>query len=83
VWYGYDGSGGLKGPLCRLVGFLRPSVSPESDELCTSRSYDIAYESIYEALPDCKVGCACSSVLVAMLGIGAQAILVRSDPTES
>jgi hypothetical protein len=53
VWYGYDGSGGLKGRLLMLVGWER---RPRHEVLNTQEAYDVAYETIYRALPDCNHG---------------------------
>jgi hypothetical protein len=53
VWYGYDGSGGLKGRLLMLVGWER---RPRHEILSTEAAYDVAYETIYHALPDCNHG---------------------------
>lgn len=49
VWYGYGGYPGLKPRLLDLVGWERPEAHPL---LSTSAAYDVAYETIYEALPD-------------------------------
>jgi len=68
VWYGYPGSGfqGIKTRLTRLVGFYRESG--RHPVLSTSQAYDVAYETIYEALPDCKEGCACQCVMAVLMG---------------
>ena len=58
VWYGYAGPG-LKERLCRLVGF----TAEGGGALRTSAAYDLAYQTIYQALPDCRGRCACSAVL--------------------
>lgn len=50
VWYGT-----FKPALCELVGWGRKQ-SPYA--LTTSGAYDVAYETIYAALPDCR-GCWC------------------------
>lgn len=48
VWYG---RGGLKERLCRLVGWEAEKDDPV---LRTPEAYDLAYEKIYNALPDCR-----------------------------
>jgi hypothetical protein len=53
-WYGYKGHRGMKKRLVELVGWLAPEDGPP--ELRTMSAYDTAYETIYEALPDCH-GC--------------------------
>jgi hypothetical protein len=59
VWYGYPGfRPGLKALLCRLVGWSRK----EGGVLQTSEAYDVAYQAIYRALPDCRGRCACSGL---------------------
>ena len=45
---------GLKGTLRDLVGWNRPDVP----ELNTSEAWDVAFEKIYNALPDCR-NCLC------------------------
>src|SRR5262245_38074830 len=60
VWYGYPRGpgpcgGGLKDRMQRLVGFHRR----DGDEvLRTSAAYDVAYDTIFRALPDCRE-CGC------------------------
>jgi hypothetical protein len=56
VWYGYhDQARGLKERMSRLVGYAVPrSVGI----LSTEDAYDVAYETIYEALPYCRE-CGC------------------------
>ena len=57
IWYhgsNQDGSKrvhSLKWELCQLVGYYAQSPLPE---LRTPDAYDIAYETIYKALPDCR-----------------------------
>jgi hypothetical protein len=46
TWYG---PGGLKSELYHLVGF-----EAEKPEAATSKAYDVAYQKIYNALPDCS-----------------------------
>jgi hypothetical protein len=51
VWYGYRGHApGLKLLLNDLVGFY----SGKTGLLATSEAYDMAYQTIYHALPDCR-----------------------------
>jgi hypothetical protein len=52
AWYGPDG---LRKAMTRVVGHLR-GCGPE--ELQTSAAYDVAYRTLYNALPDCD-GCGC------------------------
>jgi hypothetical protein len=59
VWYGYsDHRPGLKDRLCRLVGLQ----AERGGALASSAAYDVAYETIYRALPDCRGRCACSVI---------------------
>ena len=51
VWYGYRGYPGIKPRLIRLVGWN--SKNPDS-LLHGERAYDVAYQTIYHALPDCR-----------------------------
>lgn len=57
VWYGRGPFDGFKERLCRLVGY---SVRHRGGDprLATSAAYDVAYHTIYQALPDCRT-CAC------------------------
>lgn len=48
----------FKRRLCRLVGWDAEWQHPE---LVTEKAYDVCYDRIYEALPDCR-GCMCPSV---------------------
>jgi hypothetical protein len=50
-WYGYGGQQGIKPRLCLLVGHEAAHFAPEL--LRTSAAYDVAYQTIYYALPDC------------------------------
>lgn len=52
VWYGV---GGFKCEMLHLVGDFRPDEHPI---LSTRDAYDIAYDTLYAALPDC-FNCAC------------------------
>jgi hypothetical protein len=51
IWYGYPS---LVGRLCDLVGWFRP----QQDALSTSEGWDLACETLYGALPDCR-NCSC------------------------
>ncbi|MDE3073880.1 MAG: hypothetical protein KGJ86_00500 [Chloroflexota bacterium] len=58
-WYGdgpYRGHG-LKARMCALVGFGAPKSAPP--ELRTSAAYDVAYQKLLDALPDCPAGGEC------------------------
>ena len=57
VWYGRGNFEGFKHRLVALVGFRRQNDGSDP-RLAASRSYDIAYHKIYDALPDCR-NCAC------------------------
>ena len=64
AWYGYDAPcNGIKHRMSKLVGYGRPAGSVrEVDKLLQSHeAYDIAYETIYEQLPDCR-NCTCISI---------------------
>ncbi len=50
VWYAW---GGLKDRLCRLVGW-----DASRPELQNSEAYDVAYEHLYDLLPNCR-NCHC------------------------
>src|SRR5688572_27285202 len=52
VWYGYDDGPGLKGRLCQLVGWGREAPGPAV--LRSPAAYDVAYQKVYQALPDCR-----------------------------
>jgi len=56
IWYGYaaDGAVGLKERLCRLVGWNRRG----HPVLGTGDAYDVAYEAVYQVLPNCR-NCLC------------------------
>jgi hypothetical protein len=53
VWYGYGNNIGFKGRVYHLVGF-----AAKDDRIKTMEAYDVAYEKIYEALPNCR-NCSC------------------------
>jgi hypothetical protein len=58
-WYGcgaHNYGWGLKRELAKLVGYQR---SDEHPVLSTEHAYDLAYDTIYEALPNCRGSCAC------------------------
>jgi hypothetical protein len=60
VFYGSaDSTRGLKRRLLRLVG----RDSGRAGVLGTSVAYDVAYDTIFAALPDCRGECACLAVL--------------------
>jgi hypothetical protein len=52
VWYG--GAPSMKGKLCELVGWDAPYTPLRSPE-----AYDLAYDTIYDALPECTHEGAC------------------------
>ncbi len=52
VWYGYNGHPGLKPRLLTVVGWER--LDGRHDVLSRPETYDVAYETIYAALPDCR-----------------------------
>jgi hypothetical protein len=52
AWFG---RGGLKARMCDLVGY----GAEQPGLLATSRAYDVAYDTLIEALPDCDPGCLC------------------------
>lgn len=57
VWYGYGGHRGLKPRLIYLVGWARRP--DESGSLGSADAYDVAYQTIYDQLPDCR-NCSCA-----------------------
>jgi hypothetical protein len=50
VWYGKGHDGGVRERVSRLVGWDR---RPDP-VLGTEEAYDVAYDALYEELPDCK-----------------------------
>jgi hypothetical protein len=64
VWYGYSGfRPGLKEMLCELVGWdVRGRRVLETEE-----AYDVAYDHVYELLPDCRGRCGCSVITEALV----------------
>jgi hypothetical protein len=51
-WYHWDG--GLRNRMKALVGFEAPTAPPM---LRTTQAYDVAYKTLYEALPPCRDCC--------------------------
>jgi hypothetical protein len=49
VWYGYGGRPGFKKRMSLLVGYYA-----RKPELRTMDAYDVAYETCYDLLPDCR-----------------------------
>jgi hypothetical protein len=67
VFYGYPGHRpGIKQRLSALVGWGRKG----DPVLGTCEAYDVAYETIYEALPNCRGRCRCSVMWAVMVGEG-------------
>jgi len=62
LWYGYNRfrGCGFKQSLSLCVGRHRDNheLGFAPPELCTSTAYDVAYEKLYNALPDCR-NCLC------------------------
>jgi len=58
-WYGYPHTGqeGFKAQMMLLVGMLAHG----SDYIRSSAAYEAAYDYLYNLLPDCKKGCACTT----------------------
>src|SRR5688500_1649580 len=56
VWYGYGNPhAGYKARMSALVGWGRRGGPPV---LTTQRAYDVAYDTLYRALPNCR-RCGC------------------------
>jgi hypothetical protein len=55
AWYGPDG---IRAAMTRVIGHGR---THGPSELKTSAAYDVAYKTLYAALPDCN-GCGCLSL---------------------
>ncbi len=55
AWYGYAGQLGLKPRLLCLVGWGAQNQDPV---LRSCDAYDVAYQTLYALLPDCR-GCGC------------------------
>ncbi len=68
VWFGALGEEGLRGEMARLVGWFA-----ENPELRTTEAYDIAYETLYQALPNCRAcGCMAFEQAVGLRDWGAE-----------
>ncbi len=61
VWYGYAGGPNFRGQVIRLVGWLADSADPV---IRSSDAYDVAYQTLYARLPDCR-NCGCAPRWVA------------------
>jgi hypothetical protein len=60
VWYGYPGyKPGIRARMCRLVGIF----AEKAGDLRPPEAYDLAYQTIYKALPDCRGNCICTRIL--------------------
>jgi hypothetical protein len=60
VWYGYPGfRPGIKDRLCKLAGWL----AERAGDLNSPEAYDLAYQTLYSALPDCRGRCICTRIL--------------------
>jgi hypothetical protein len=57
VWFGWDNYPGFKRSLCALVGWDR--LGDGDPVLFSSDSYEVAYKTIYNALPYCRGECRC------------------------
>jgi hypothetical protein len=53
VWYGYGKWRGIRSRVIELVGW-----ECKTRELKTTSAYDVAYDEIYEVLPNCR-NCMC------------------------
>lgn len=58
VWYGYGSRPSMKEAVCELVGWEREDIS--DPRLCGREAFDVCYQAIYDALPDCCGRCSCS-----------------------
>jgi len=56
VWFGRDSGYGLKGEMSKLVGWDAPRNAPS--ELTTDIAYEVAYNHILSAIPQCR-NCHC------------------------
>jgi len=54
VWLGYGPYPGIKPRLLRLVGWMAVDIRLSSEEV-----YDLAYQHIYNLLPNCGEECGC------------------------
>ena len=74
AWYGYFGFSGLKDKLLRLVGLKRETAPDGATDVAkeqtlkSSQAYDVAYETVYRALPDCGPECVCGVIMQATGG---------------
>lgn len=60
MWYGHPSPrDGLRDTVSDLVGWTAKHRGAHP-ELCTSLAYDIAYETVFDALPPCRGRCGCS-----------------------
>jgi hypothetical protein len=49
IWFGYNNRPSMRAMLSDLVGW-----SSQNDALQSSPAYDLAYDKVYGALPDCR-----------------------------
>lgn len=54
VWFGYFEHRGFKPRLHHLVGWAVADRRGASHLLASSEAYEVAYQKIYQALPDCR-----------------------------
>lgn len=55
IWYGHNGWQGFAPRVLHLVGWLRSrDDKDEHPELHSSEAYELAIDTIYDALPDCR-----------------------------
>ena len=71
VWYR---PGSFKSRLVRLAGWWA-----EKPELRTSEAYDVAYDELYQQLPDCRARLVGSEVNSASMPASAAASLTRRE----
>ena len=50
-WYGYHGRPSIKAKMSALVGWTAPGQDPR---LKTTQAYDVALQTLYNALPNCR-----------------------------
>lgn len=67
----------LKPRLERLVGWHRKDNHPT---LCSRQAYDLAYQAIYEALPDCRGYCSCLCIDHAVPLRAAEVDVEKAEP---
>lgn len=58
-WYGYEPRPGIKPRLVTLVGFTAEGPLRRRDVGDMIHDYDVAYEHLYQLLPDCH-DCTCA-----------------------